>query len=251
MSGRAARRAGGQDRRAAWPTLPVHRTRRRTDQPQRQGDHPRGRLRGAHLRAGHRRPRHRPGSRVPELVPSRPTSGVGAPVVQYLPEDSVLVIGYIEGRTFTDDGLRPGPGPSNGWRRPAGGSTRGERFVNDFDMFEIQRGYLDLVLDPGLPAARRTISTSARGRAHPGRPRRAGRAHGGLQQRPAGRQLHRRRRPDPAHRLRVLRATTTPASSSGTSGASAIWTTTSWTTWSPRTTGRRLAASWPAPVCSA
>jgi len=80
-------------------------------------------------------------------------SGVGAPVVEYLPEDCVLVIGFLEGRTFTDDDFaRPGviERVAASCRRLHGGG----RFVNDFDMFEIQAGYLRHVLDRGfrLPA---------------------------------------------------------------------------------------------------
>src|SRR4051794_30449307 len=36
------------------------------------------------------------------------TAGVGAPVVDYLPHPGLLVVGWIEGRTFTDDDLRSG-----------------------------------------------------------------------------------------------------------------------------------------------
>ena len=75
-------------------------------------------------------------------------SGVGAPVVAYLPEEAALVIGYIEGRTFTDDDLsRPGV-----IERVAASCRRlhqGASFVNDFDMFDIQRGYLRTVLEKG------------------------------------------------------------------------------------------------------
>jgi thiamine kinase-like enzyme len=76
-------------------------------------------------------------------------SGVGAPVVEYLPEHSALVIGYIEGRTFGDaDFALPGV-----VERVAEACRRlhsGDRFVNDFDMFEIQAGYLRLVRDRGF-----------------------------------------------------------------------------------------------------
>jgi thiamine kinase-like enzyme len=75
-------------------------------------------------------------------------SGVGAPVVEYLPEDSVLVIGFLEGTTFHDgDFARPGAidRVAEACRRLHGGG----RFVNDFDMFDIQAGYLRLVLDRG------------------------------------------------------------------------------------------------------
>jgi len=75
-------------------------------------------------------------------------TGVGAPVVEFLADESILVIGYIEGRTLTDDDFSV-PGiierAAAACRRLHGGA----RFVNDFDMFEIQRGYLDLVLSQG------------------------------------------------------------------------------------------------------
>ena len=87
------------------------------------------------------------------IVMTAAESGVGAPVVEYLPEDCVLVIGFLEGRTFTDDDFaRPGviERVAASCRRLHGGG----RFVNDFDMFEIQAGYLRHVLDRGfrLPA---------------------------------------------------------------------------------------------------
>jgi len=75
-------------------------------------------------------------------------SGVGAPVVEYLPDESVLVIGFLEGRTYTDaDFQLPGvlDRVADACRRLHGGG----RFVNDFDMFEIQAGYLRHVLDHG------------------------------------------------------------------------------------------------------
>ncbi len=75
-------------------------------------------------------------------------AGVGAPVVEYLPDDAVLVIGYIDGRTFTNaDFASP-----RTVERVAASCRRlhdGERFVNDFDMFTLQAGYLALVLDRG------------------------------------------------------------------------------------------------------
>jgi thiamine kinase-like enzyme len=71
-------------------------------------------------------------------------AGVGAPVVEYLAEESVLVIGYIEGRTLTDDDFSV-PGTIERAAAACRRLHRGGRFVNDFDMFEIQRRYLDLV----------------------------------------------------------------------------------------------------------
>jgi thiamine kinase-like enzyme len=80
-------------------------------------------------------------------------SGVGAPVFAYLPEEATMVIGYLEGETLTDaDFSRPGV-----VERVAASCRQlhqGGRFVNDFDMFDIQRGYLRTVLERGyrLPA---------------------------------------------------------------------------------------------------
>ena len=80
-------------------------------------------------------------------------SGVGAPVFDYLPDASVLVIGFIEGTTFDDASFQV---PGN-IARAAAAVRRlhdGPRFVSDFDMFSIQAGYLAKVLERGyrLPA---------------------------------------------------------------------------------------------------
>ena len=71
-------------------------------------------------------------------------AGVGAPVVEYLPGAGLMVVGYIDGRPFTDDDLRHGghlPRVAAACRQ----LHQGPRFVNDFDMFEVQRGYLEVV----------------------------------------------------------------------------------------------------------
>ncbi|SDI10683.1 choline/ethanolamine kinase family protein [Nonomuraea jiangxiensis] len=80
-------------------------------------------------------------------------AGVGAPVHAYLPELGVLVVGFLPGRTFTEADLRD---PAN-LPRVAEACRRlhaGPRFVRDFDMFEVQRGYLAIVQERGyrLPA---------------------------------------------------------------------------------------------------
>ena len=81
------------------------------------------------------------------------SSGVGAPVVAYLPEDSVMVVGFIDGPTFTDESFSQ-PGNVERVARACRRLHDGPKFVSDFDMFEIQRGYLGLVRDRGyrLPA---------------------------------------------------------------------------------------------------
>ncbi len=68
-------------------------------------------------------------------------AGVGAPVIEFLPDDGVLVIGFLPGDTLSDALLqRPGT-----LVRVADACRRlhaGEAFVNRFDMFEVQAEYL-------------------------------------------------------------------------------------------------------------
>ena len=76
-------------------------------------------------------------------------AGAGAPVVEYRPQDRLLVIGYIEGRTL---------GPAD--VAAAGNIARiaqacrrlhsGGRFGNDFDMFDIQRRYRSVAQSRGF-----------------------------------------------------------------------------------------------------
>ena len=76
-------------------------------------------------------------------------AGVGAPVVEFLPDDGVLVIGFLEGETLSDEHLqRPGmmPRVAEACRRLHGG----EPFVNRFDMFELQADYLERVRRRGF-----------------------------------------------------------------------------------------------------
>jgi thiamine kinase-like enzyme len=71
-------------------------------------------------------------------------AGVGAPVVEYLPGAGLMVVGYIDGRPFTDDDLRHG-GHLSRVAAACKQLHQGPRFVNDFDMFDVQRGYLEVV----------------------------------------------------------------------------------------------------------
>jgi thiamine kinase-like enzyme len=75
-------------------------------------------------------------------------SGVGAPVLSYLPEEAALVIGYIDGRTFTDDDFSQ-PGVLERVAQSCRRLHQGAPFVNEFDMFQIQHGYLRTVLEHG------------------------------------------------------------------------------------------------------
>lgn len=76
-------------------------------------------------------------------------AGVGAPVVEFLSEDGVLVIGFLEGETLSDEHLqRPGM-----MARLAEACRRlhaGQPFVNRFDMFELQPEYLARVQRRGF-----------------------------------------------------------------------------------------------------
>jgi thiamine kinase-like enzyme len=75
-------------------------------------------------------------------------AGVGAPVVDYLPELGVLVIGFLGGRTYDNATFAEPAVPTR-----AGQAIRrlheGPRFVGDFDMFDRQRRYLRTVREHG------------------------------------------------------------------------------------------------------
>ncbi len=76
-------------------------------------------------------------------------AGVGAPVVEYAPRAGVLVLGYIEGHTYGNpDVARPANLPRVA--RACKALHRAERFEGDFDMFQIQRRYLDVVTARGI-----------------------------------------------------------------------------------------------------
>src|SRR6266705_116702 len=76
-------------------------------------------------------------------------AGAGAPVVEYRPQDRLLVIGYIEGRTFGPADVAATeniPRIADACRR----LHQGARFGNDFDMFDVQRGYLSVARSCGF-----------------------------------------------------------------------------------------------------
>lgn len=86
-----------------------------------------------------------------EYVNSRSAAeaGAGAPVVEFLEDSGVLVVGYIDGRTFSDDDLRHG-----GHLARVAEACRtlhsARRFVQDFNMFRIQERYLRIVEEQGF-----------------------------------------------------------------------------------------------------
>jgi hypothetical protein len=76
-------------------------------------------------------------------------AGVGAPVVAYRPEDSLLVLGYIDGRTFGNADVAE---PANIGRiaRACRLLHAGPRFLGDFDMFAIQQRYRSVAREHGF-----------------------------------------------------------------------------------------------------
>lgn len=79
--------------------------------------------------------------------------GVAPAVAGYAPEAGLLVVEWVTGRTFSEQDVRDDanlPRIAQACRR----LHAGPRFVSDFDMFDIQRRYLDVVLERGfrLPA---------------------------------------------------------------------------------------------------
>jgi len=76
-------------------------------------------------------------------------TGVGAPVVAALPELDALVLEFLDGEVMDAEKLRRGD------RLEAIASAcrklhAGRRFLHDFDMFEIQRGYAQVVQARGF-----------------------------------------------------------------------------------------------------
>jgi thiamine kinase-like enzyme len=76
-------------------------------------------------------------------------TGVGAPVVGFLPGPDVLVLGFLEGETLSAARLRDG----TDLRRIAAACRRlhgARRFAHEFNMFSIQERYLGLVTERGF-----------------------------------------------------------------------------------------------------
>jgi thiamine kinase-like enzyme len=102
-------------------------------------------------------------------------AGVGAPVIEYRPAQRVLVLGFLDGRTYGNQDVQDPvniPRVASSLRRLHGAP----RFVSDFDMFEIQpryyraarsggmavpAGYDDLA--PAFEAARAVLAATGEG----------------------------------------------------------------------------------------
>ena len=80
-------------------------------------------------------------------------TGVGPPFVAALPEHDALVLGFLEGEVMDAEKLRTG-GHISAIAAACRRLHSGRRFLKDFDMFEIQPGYLEIVRERGfrLPA---------------------------------------------------------------------------------------------------
>jgi thiamine kinase-like enzyme len=76
-------------------------------------------------------------------------AGVGAPVIETLPDDNVLVVGFLSGRTLTAEDVRDPltiPRIAASVRQLHGGPA----FEGDFDMRQIRLRYLEIVTSQGF-----------------------------------------------------------------------------------------------------
>jgi thiamine kinase-like enzyme len=76
-------------------------------------------------------------------------AGVGAPVLAYHPGDRLLVLRYIDGRTYGNADVSA-PGNIGRIARACRQLHTGPRFAGDFDMFVIQRRYLSVARQHGF-----------------------------------------------------------------------------------------------------
>jgi thiamine kinase-like enzyme len=102
-------------------------------------------------------------------------AGVGAPVIEFRPDDGVLVLGFIEGRTLTNADVAE-PAMLARIARACTTLHQAGRFAGDFDMFEVQAAYYATAttagmaipagydeLMPTFAAARRALAVRAEG----------------------------------------------------------------------------------------
>ena len=76
-------------------------------------------------------------------------TGVGAPFVAALPEQDALVLGFLDGEVMDSEKLRRG-GHISAIADACRRLHSGRRFLQDFDMFQIQPGYLEIVRERGF-----------------------------------------------------------------------------------------------------
>jgi len=71
-------------------------------------------------------------------------AGVGAPVISYAPEHHTLVVGFLKGRTFTNESFAV-DGNLDRVAEAVRALHAAEPFDNEFNMFRIQQNYLSIV----------------------------------------------------------------------------------------------------------
>jgi len=91
-------------------------------------------------------------------------SGAAPDVIAYAPDVSVLVVRFVEGRTWSNDEILD---PANAPRiaRSLRALHAGPRFVNDFDMLRLQPHYLQIVHERGLRLPDRYLDFAEHARA--------------------------------------------------------------------------------------
>ncbi len=144
--------------------------------------------------------------RVNELHNTRAAAeaGVGPKVVAHDPSSGALVLAWIDGRTMSNAAFADAGTPA----RIAEALRKlhaGPRFRDDFNMFRLTDYYLRVVDERSIRDPRRLPRGAAEGRADRGRAGRPPDGDGPVPQRPAGRELPRRRPAALDRRLRVQR----------------------------------------------
>jgi len=76
-------------------------------------------------------------------------AGVGAPVIEFRPDDRVLVLGFIEGRTLTNADVAE-PATLARIARACATLHQAGRFAGDFDMFAVQAAYYATATASGM-----------------------------------------------------------------------------------------------------
>jgi thiamine kinase-like enzyme len=76
-------------------------------------------------------------------------AGVGAPVIEYRPDDRVLVLGFVEGRTLTNADVAD-PATLARIARVCATLHGAGRFAGDFDMFNVQAAYYATATAAGM-----------------------------------------------------------------------------------------------------
>jgi thiamine kinase-like enzyme len=92
------------------------------------------------------------------------TAGVGAAVIDYRPDDSLLVLEFIVGETQSSEDLRRGD-KLEMVARACKALHSGPAFRDDFNMFRIQQRYLKLVQDRGFRLPDRYVEFAPKVRA--------------------------------------------------------------------------------------